>query len=67
MQQSFITPWEIFLHFIVLRFNACIQLLAIVKSSVLQEVGPDIVLESFMGDLKLLERVGLFIMYFYYQ
>lgn len=36
----------------------CIQLLAVVKSSVLQQYGPDVVLEPFMDDIKTLESVS---------
>ena len=35
----------------------CIQLLAIVKSSILQQYGPDKILEPFMDDIKSLEHV----------
>lgn len=35
----------------------CIQLLAVVKSSLLQEYGPDIVLEPFLEAVKELEKV----------
>lgn len=35
-----------------------IQLLAIAKSSVVIKYGPDTILESFMGDLKVLEEVS---------
>lgn len=36
----------------------CIQLLSIVKSTVLQEYGADVILESLMEDLRELEKVG---------
>lgn len=36
----------------------CIQLLAVVKSSVLQEHGPDTILEPFLEDIRALESVS---------
>lgn len=37
--------------------HPCIQLLAVVKSSVLQQYGADKILEPFMDDIKSLEQV----------